>query len=1087
MPEHLQGSQSWFCRNNFKKEEEFMSSLTIRNNIIILSFLIASSISARQGRPLAKISVDENGHVELLERYDQTPDTNQKMSLPDEKQGIKRSDGQIKNSALSKTTAIPMNSATRSGNEMAARGTNLTLDTYSWSFSYPDLSISVTIINNSDNPAGASVVGFYLSSDQEITFRDYPLGQKQVPALMPLETSTQTNQMDIAHKVGTWYWGISIDCNNEVNEIDEDDNVFVETEPVEIGPDLVMIMVDLVWANVVSIDEHMVEWRVTIANHGNQEINCSLHPFSTYLYLSEDTNITPSDFKVTGFPMATGMFVEDQQVTQSSQFATNDKNDNIPEGEYYLGAIVDAENSIQESDETNNTGYDSSQKAVVSSSHEPNLTYVLPNNYSYVNPDLTINVRVKNVGPKTAVPCRLGYYLSADHNIQTSDQLIGTDDIPFLAGAAYSDENITQNVSGYPGSWWVGCIIDDLDEVSESDENDNLWASESPIGISELLPDLVVTDVQVAEIDSGYQMNYSIKNMGNLATNKTFTTQLFLSTDENITLSDLPMMSWTQESPLNPGEFINSAGIIIIPGFTAPSGEYYWGAYVDIYNDVNELNENNNTGYADSPRVTIPDGINHSSESIIVTNTHDSGDGSFRNAIDQANQSPSPDSILFNIPLSDPGYDDERGVWTIHPLTALPVISDSLTLIDGLSQQDFTGDTNPSGLEIELDGSEIAGGSAHGLIIMSAQNTVQGLAINRFPNSGILLTGPGANENELVNNFIGLSAAIDTLLPNGNYGIYIIEGARNQIGRLEEMSLGKANQDKQTRLNIPHENLQQEYEFTGQNIIAGNLDCGIFIFGETANGNQIVNNQIIYNESHGIFLSDRVKSTTIYWNAIADNAGAGVVVHGENAIQNSIISNYITENGLEGIRLDDGNFMLQAPEIQAVTDTSISGICCPDAQVQLFSDPEDEGQFLFGEALSDASGNFSWTGMLPENHITATATDPSGNTSEFSAPIGTGVEAKTTESVPNAFALYQNFPNPFNPATIIHYYLPKTCEVNLSIYNLRGQKVITLVSERQPAGTYQIEWQAGDQPNGIYLYHLKADDYSEMKKLILQK
>ena len=65
-------------------------------------------------------------------------------------------------------------------------------------------------------------------------------------------------------------------------------------------------------------------------------------------------------------------------------------------------------------------------------------------------------------------------------------------------------------------------------------------------------------------------------------------------------------------------------------------------------------------------------------------------------------------------------------------------------------------------------------------------------------------------------------------------------------------------------------------------------------------------------------------------------------------------------------------------------------------------------------------------------------------------------------SLPVKYALKQNFPNPFNPVTMIKYQLPKTREVELSIYNLLGQKIAALVSEKQYAGQHQVEWDATD-------------------------
>jgi len=84
-----------------------------------------------------------------------------------------------------------------------------------------------------------------------------------------------------------------------------------------------------------------------------------------------------------------------------------------------------------------------------------------------------------------------------------------------------------------------------------------------------------------------------------------------------------------------------------------------------------------------------------------------------------------------------------------------------------------------------------------------------------------------------------------------------------------------------------------------------------------------------------------------------------------------------------------------------------------------------------------------------------------------------------------SFRLRQNYPNPFNPTTIINYELPITNNVDLSIYNLLGQKVVTLVSEKQKAGHHQVEWDASRFATGIYFYILRAGDYRDVKKMVL--
>ncbi len=101
----------------------------------------------------------------------------------------------------------------------------------------------------------------------------------------------------------------------------------------------------------------------------------------------------------------------------------------------------------------------------------------------------------------------------------------------------------------------------------------------------------------------------------------------------------------------------------------------------------------------------------------------------------------------------------------------------------------------------------------------------------------------------------------------------------------------------------------------------------------------------------------------------------------------------------------------------------------------------------------------------------------------------TSVEEITGE-VPTSFFLQQNFPNPFNPTTVIRYKIAKVSDVELTIYNQLGQEVRTLVKERRPAGAYQIEWNGRDNKSkhvvsGVYLYRLRAGSFIQTRKMVL--
>ena len=107
--------------------------------------------------------------------------------------------------------------------------------------------------------------------------------------------------------------------------------------------------------------------------------------------------------------------------------------------------------------------------------------------------------------------------------------------------------------------------------------------------------------------------------------------------------------------------------------------------------------------------------------------------------------------------------------------------------------------------------------------------------------------------------------------------------------------------------------------------------------------------------------------------------------------------------------------------------------------------------------------------------------------------VPVGVEEEKVEQLPTEFALLQNYPNPFNPSTTIQYRLKEPVDVTISIYNSMGQKVATLVDEKQAAGSYSLLWNAMDEYNnrvstGIYFYQINAgDQFIETKKMMLLK
>ena len=100
--------------------------------------------------------------------------------------------------------------------------------------------------------------------------------------------------------------------------------------------------------------------------------------------------------------------------------------------------------------------------------------------------------------------------------------------------------------------------------------------------------------------------------------------------------------------------------------------------------------------------------------------------------------------------------------------------------------------------------------------------------------------------------------------------------------------------------------------------------------------------------------------------------------------------------------------------------------------------------------------------------------------------ITTSIKKHETKT-PKAFHLNQNYPNPFNPSTTIKYTLSESDKISLTIYNIIGQKIVTLVNEYKHPGEHEIRWKPKGLHSGIYFYKLQlGNGFVETKKMILQ-
>lgn len=359
---------------------------------------------------------------------------------------------------------------------------------------------------------------------------------------------------------------------------------------------------------------------------------------------------------------------------------------------------------------------------------------------------------------------------------------------------------------------------------------------------------------------------------------------------------------------------------------------------------------------------------------FIVTNTNDSGPGSLRQAILNANANPAADTITFNIPNTDPNF--SGGVFNIHLTSSELILTDNATFIDGASQTAFTGDTNASGPEVVVNGDyrSCGAGNCDGLVIQSSNNRVHSLVVNRMSGNGIRMDA-GATNNTITACYIGTTAAGLGEQPQGGFpgvvrndGNGISSAGGNIIGGLAAgegnvisnngyngdfggLVLGSGDQVKGNKIGTDPTGTVAAANYiwgiaidsgTGivieGNLVSGNSSgLGIQLSGPGTTGNVIKGNKIgtditgtqaLANAS-GVYISNAPGNviggtTAAERNLISGNLpGAGVTITDSGATGNVVRGNFIGTdiNGTASIRNRHGVLIVNAASGNTVGGT----------------------------------------------------------------------------------------------------------------------------------------------------------------------
>lgn len=392
-----------------------------------------------------------------------------------------------------------------------------------------------------------------------------------------------------------------------------------------------------------------------------------------------------------------------------------------------------------------------------------------------------------------------------------------------------------------------------------------------------------------------------------------------------------------------------------------------------------------------SPGEATPSSTPVAGRTVVVRSAADDGPGTLRRALADARPG---DTITF-----DPAVFPPKKPKTIAVATSLPELNAGEVTIDA------------SDAGVILDGAALpAGADVTGLVIASDRNVVRGLQIVGFPGEGFQIAGRS--------NLVGGDRSVgrgplgqgNLISRNGNVGIGLYGADNtvtgNAIGTDPSGTRAWGNVDEGIYVDGGSSNRIVD------NWIDDNGAPGVSLNGDGAYANTLSGNSIgvgadgttpLGNSSTGVDIRAGAHDNTIGpANTIAHSHGNGVEVHGTGSIGNRVTGNRIHDNGWLAIDAwQGGDRELDPPVILSfdLTAGRVNGLTIPNARVELFSASDIEADVFEGTTTADASGAFTFEAGHPlaGPNLTATATDPNGDTTEVSLPVSGASGTRTLQ------------------------------------------------------------------------------------------
>ncbi|TVQ67177.1 MAG: T9SS C-terminal target domain-containing protein, partial [Balneolaceae bacterium] len=405
-----------------------------------------------------------------------------------------------------------------------------------------------------------------------------------------------------------------------------------------------------------------------------------------------------------------------------------------------------------------------------------------------------------------------------------------------------------------------------------------------------------------------------------------------------------------------------------------------------------------------------------------------------------------------------------------------------------------------------------------------ADNTFEGNSGNTFTGRTGAITVWGTPELIVENN---------TMTNGGSYGISVFKSPGALVTNNQSAGNGRGALFFESPGSVFRHNTITGSGFLGFELIRSD---SMTVFGNTISDSvfdgvlvensfmvSLDSNTVANNGRHGVFFESS-DSLFIRDNVVTDNANSGLESHfGFRSSDGATITgNTVTGNGRHGInfpvdgvyvaenniRNNENGILVANPAVvenNRIVGNSENGLVvnvdATDVLVVNNSIRGNGGTGLFYNRSQPLMAVNNWWGNAngpsggvedPETGVTANgsgdairpnvrfdpwlATDPFGETD---------TSADDADALAGVFALDQNYPNPFNPTTQIRYHLPADADVRLTVYSILGERIATLVNERQQAGAHEVMLDASHLASGVYIYRIEAGDFGSTRKMLL--